>query len=220
MDAYFLEVIAGDLRFLHSEWDQEIDEDSLRISSPILRRLLVDMDLGKAWRMARHNGEPEINASSLKHIYHFAKKSRIDMKSVRLATAGGARYHGSILQGFFDIEFVLSDFHIDRIREMKPVNEILKLTPFTRSFCMIVNGTPVSRADLIKYVVNSLGGAHLGPPKRKKQLPTYRLLESIRKTHGVLGIDAVYYELLSIGQQLNQSEDIKMLLAEIDHSQI
>ena len=40
-----LEVVVSDLIFLHEEWDEEVDDHSLRRSSTVLRRLLVDNEL-------------------------------------------------------------------------------------------------------------------------------------------------------------------------------
>lgn len=48
MDIELARLVAEDLEFLLSEWNQDIDDASLRRSSPVLRSLLVDGLLSKA----------------------------------------------------------------------------------------------------------------------------------------------------------------------------
>jgi hypothetical protein len=43
-----LRVVLSDLVYLHEKWDQTIEETWLRVTSPILRRLLVEGVLQRA----------------------------------------------------------------------------------------------------------------------------------------------------------------------------
>jgi hypothetical protein len=63
-----LELLAGvksDLGFLEDEWDESIDEQSLRRSSTVLRNLLVNDALGRAWRLVGQKGQPQLEAVDL-----------------------------------------------------------------------------------------------------------------------------------------------------------
>jgi hypothetical protein len=60
----FLAAVASDLGYLADVWSQPIDEQALRRSSNVLRTLLVDNALGRAWRLVGEKGEPTVEASA------------------------------------------------------------------------------------------------------------------------------------------------------------
>lgn len=84
-----MQVVASDLKFLYEEWDEEIDDASLRRSSNVLRMLLVDGNLLRAWQAAGFGGEPKIRAHTLdSHLERFGAEN------ILFALAGGAVYKG------------------------------------------------------------------------------------------------------------------------------
>lgn len=59
-----LRIVFEDLKYLGEQWDASIEEASLRISSPVLRRLLVHGQLRRAWKATGFIKEPQIRAPS------------------------------------------------------------------------------------------------------------------------------------------------------------
>jgi hypothetical protein len=90
--AEILRIVFDDLAYLHEEWDQAITANSLRVSSPVLRRLLVDdVLLQRAWKAVGFEKSPKITAYSLKPDLQYMKEAS---RPVLLAWAGGVRVPG------------------------------------------------------------------------------------------------------------------------------
>lgn len=198
-----LAVVLSDLNFLYDEWDQDVDDDSLRRSSPVLRRFLVERQLLRAWRKAEFQGEPEVVAPALtKHL------KIIPLNTVRFATAGGAHYKTMTIASVFESDAALTEEQIKADYELGPPEINQTLTEFADSPSIIVEGTIIKRSEVIKYVSNKLGGAHYDEERDQ----TYqRLLDYAHRSYNVGGKSAVYFELLSIGQTLVKSPDIQRL---------
>jgi len=198
-----LQIVLQDLDFLHSEWDQDVSDESLRRSSPVLRRFLVEGQLLKAWHNAGLSGQPEVLAPTLNK-----RLTVSSLNAVRFAAAGGADYKGMIVALVFESDEALTQAQIKKISELGPPESKQTLTEFANSACMIVEGTPINRLELIKYVANKLGGAHYDS-KREKEYQ--RLLDHVGRTYTVAGKNGIYFELLSTGQRLVRSPDIENL---------
>jgi hypothetical protein len=77
---------------------------------------------------------------------------------------------------------------------------------------VIVEGSFVSRDDILAYVCHQTGGAHLD---MKIHSPTYALLDSLSAS--VLSDrPMVYLEVLALAQQVTHSEDWKQFREEAD----
>ncbi len=204
-----LRIVGEDLKFLEEEWDQDITDASLRITSPVLRRLLVDNLLQRAWKASGLKGQPRITCPNLEWIL-----SGISKKKTIFASAGGGKYKGVEIEGAILMNFALSEEQVaqrSRHRQGIPI-ETLTLAGFIRSPCIIAQGKEISRRLLIQYVANKLGGAHWSPARKQAQNDMlFALLDQI--SQGVILADknAVYFELLSIGQALVNSPDIQTL---------
>ena len=204
-----LQIVLEDLDFLGSEWDQDVSDESLRRSSPVLRRFLVEGQLLKSWHNVGLSGQPEVLAPSLnKHL------AVCPLNTVRYATAGGADYQGMTIALLFETDEASTPMQRQKISALGPPEIRQTLTEFTDSACVIVEGTLISRLELVKYVVNKLGGAHYDS-KREKDYQ--RLLDYVGRTRTVAGKNAVYFELLSIGQTLVKSSDIGKLRDKLRH---
>ena len=84
----------SDLVFIARDWDESVEDDSLRRSSGVLRRLLVDDQLGKAWRAAGLAKQPRVEAADLEPTID----SVSDPKKIQFAAAGGARFKNCQVQ--------------------------------------------------------------------------------------------------------------------------
>ena len=156
-----LEVVVADLVFLREEWDEEVGDHSLRRSSSVLRRLLVDNELQRAWKAAGFEKEPAIEASTLQSLI---ESSPLD--KVAFAAAGGAKYRGVELRGAVMRSYAMSQEEIQKESARGVPTATFGLRAFIEAPCVVIEGKLISRRVLIKYVANKLGGS---PSRRKKR---------------------------------------------------
>ena len=132
-------IVAADLHFLIEEWDQDVDTHSLRRTSPVLRRLLIDNDLQRAWRAIGLKKEPRIVTSSLANILSTTPK-----KKIKFAFGGGAVYRGVEIRGGLLLQTTTTASE-NRTPDSHGVPEgTLGLRAFLESDCIIVEGHSVS----------------------------------------------------------------------------
>ena len=204
-DQYIVQTVKEDLEYLIKEWTQDIDDQSLRRSSGTLRRLLVEDALGKAWRITGFKKEPLIKSFGLGDLI-----SSVGLYRITFAQAGGAKLKGVQVATLFEIKGPQTyNKHCDTI----PIE--YRLSQFVESICMVIDGQSIRRREIINYVSNKLGGVHtdtqrdMSKTSRKNQKEkVYILLDSIFKSWVIIDKNAVFYELLSIGQSLISSKDI------------
>jgi len=211
--ADILRVVSDDLAYLHGTWDQTIEENSLRVTSPILRRLLVEGVLQRGWKAAGFEKEPRITAFSLaRDMSYVERTSRV----IDLAWAGGAKVKGMQLSNFISFNDYASDEDAKALSAMGVSEETLGLRAFTEAPSIIVRGEVIPRRVVIKYIVNTQGGAHVGLDKRvsEDERRHYRRLDEAKNSQGGQ-YPVPYFELLSIGQALVRSEDITRLREKI-----
>jgi hypothetical protein len=195
-------IVASDLQYLRDDWNEQIDDDSLRRSSSVLRRLLVENELQRAWKEAGFPKEPRIVAMSLAYEPRSA-----DL--VIVASAGGAKYRGKRMSGLFVTKGQLTQEEINKLHAKRPAEKSCGLRAFIDGPCALIQGALVPRRVLVKYVANKLGGAHFDPKRdHSPDGKLFRRLDSVG-TIKLLGKPFVYYELLSIGQALARSDDIR-----------
>ena len=211
--ADILRVVSDDLAYLHGTWDQTIEENSLCVTSPILRRLLVEGVLQRGWKAAGFEKEPRITAFSLaRDMSYVERTSRV----IDLAWAGGAKVKGMQLSNFISFNDYASDEDAKALSAMGVSEETLGLRAFTEAPSIIVRGEVIPRRVVIKYIVNTQGGAHVGLDKRvsEDERRHYRRLDEAKNSQGGQ-YPVPYFELLSIGQALVRSEDITRLREKI-----
>lgn len=219
IDIKLLETVNEDLTYLSSKWNQDIDDASLRIASPILRRLLIDGMLGKAAGIL--NMQIRIMAPMT-----CAEKSFENINEVGFYQYGGAKYKGTIVQSFTIYKKALSKQEVAKInQDSKNVCDKscpIKISTYMKQTSFIISGISINREEVIKYVVNKLGGAHYDNERKtidKKTKITlehkYSLMDGVRDRLSLVEKNAIYYELLSIGQRIINSRDVHKLRKEI-----
>jgi hypothetical protein len=202
----FLKTVAEDLRFLYKEWDQDVETASLRRSSTLLRRLLVQGELKRAWKLAGFSSEPRIVASTVRSVLDLIPKPRIIF-----ASAGGAHYKGVEVCGMF-VVVEMTDDEKANLEARGPGDKELSLKDFIASPCLVVEGETVSRHMLVKYIANTQGGAHFDPRRDDThEGALFRKLDTAAKLFHVSDKSGVYFELLSVGQALVRADDIRLL---------
>jgi hypothetical protein len=206
-DGELLAIVKSDLAFLEDEWDQSIDEQSLRRSSTVLRNLLVYDGFGKAWRLAGERAQPQVEAVDLSHAL-----AGLDVHKVAFATAGGALSGGVEVAAALVYPNAMSPELISE-RAAKgpgPPRRKYRLSEFLASPAVVVDGVLVNRRNVIQYIANKRGGAHFDM-SRKKDEEAYRLLDKVMNAFQVAEHRSVFFELLAIGQAVAQSPDAKHL---------
>lgn len=189
---------AEDLRFLAEDWDQDIDEHSLRRSSPILRRLLVEGVLQRAWNGAGFSRAPTIEALTLRALLQ-----TYTQQEMILAAAGGAFHHG----GFMGRTLVGPRDPDDP----PPIpREAMTLNQFIEDPCLVILGEKILRRQLIQYVANKLGGVHHDEKRTSEPKDqTYTLLDWAAEKAEFVELRMPYFALLATGQALIWSADIR-----------
>lgn len=82
------------------------------------------------------------------------------------------------------------------------------LRSYLNSCGLLVYGTRVKRRDVVAYVANKLGGAHFDPERTRKSEKAYVLIDGSFSTFRIQEKNAIYFEILSIGQLVCASPDV------------
>lgn len=81
-DFEFARTVDEDLSYLMDEWVPKLDRAELRRTSPILRRLLVQGDYHRAWRLLELPGEPSVSAPTIDAMLGTIDRSLIQIALV------------------------------------------------------------------------------------------------------------------------------------------
>jgi hypothetical protein len=205
-DKYVVNIVYEDLKDLKKELSWDLSDDLLRKCSAVLRRLLVEGKYGQAWRILGLEKQPSIKALNLEESIKGIPIAEIDFTQ-----AGGAINKGMRVMAAFKTKKMLTPLQIKEQGTRDPRSLIMGfwLSDFLKSPCIIIDGNSISRSDLIKYVANKLGGVHIDPRRdiSKEKDKIYVILDQYRSQVQLAGKNAIYYELLSIGQSLIDSEN-------------
>jgi hypothetical protein len=206
-DREFVELTLADLRHLAKETDPTCGDDQLRRVSVQLRNLLIYDWLGRSWRLLQMEPKsPNIIAVRLRTEglgqNDFAVAGSGDVAGMAV---GNARV---TLGRSLSPEEIKARYEREKDEGAHP----FKLADYKRSCAVYVRGQKVSREQLVQYVANKKGGAHLDH-KRQKDEQAYVALDTAIESGFWFGAsqpgkNAVYLELLSIGQNLTSSPDI------------
>jgi len=215
MDMELARVVAEDLEYLFAEWNQDIDDASLRRNSLVLRKLLIE---GLLSRVAH-----EVDKQVLVMTPAIGRLiTDAELRECRFFQAGGALYKGTIVQSISMISRAKTEAEIkasyERSKESIEKDYPVKLNVFLKQTSLVVDGVLINREVVIKYVANKLGGAHYDKSREDTKAggnisleQKYELLDKVRSDVTVADKNAIYYELLSIGQRLVNSGDIHQL---------
>ncbi len=213
-----IEVVYEDLAYLRDVAGPECDDHQLRRISVQMRHLINDDRLIQAWKLlAMEPKQPVIVAPRLRHK---------DLDANAIAVAGGGQVGGvnigiaKIMPGRAMTEKELKELHE---KERGDIEFPWSLSDYKQSCGIFIQGKAIQRRQVVAFVANKKGGAHLDT-SRKKDEEAYRCLDEAIKSgllfggraasgqYPVKGKDPVYLELLSIAQQVTASTDIGRLM--------
>lgn len=233
--------VLEDLNRLWNEWwleqPDKLTEGHLRRGSTTLWLLLVDGLLGKAWRHYGFERQPMLIGPDIVAIAQ-AKGLRLDLAAGCIA--GGGRQNGIDLSfiGAFRVDnpstgaladaeegFAVCVTSIARIASPAPppydletiVEKNWNLSSYLESAGGIRKGQIITRREVIKYFRNYKGAAHhdLLAGRKKADKDTYELIDDLEGHVRADVREGLYFELLSIGQSVARSPDIRMLAEKI-----
>jgi hypothetical protein len=214
-DATLLAVLKN-LSYLRDKWDNSIEAESVRVNSILLRFLLVDNQIQKAWKaVGLQQKQPSITAFTLDaHLQYMRSKSH----AVAVGWVGGAKVRGigQISQVLISGEY-LPDEEAKEFSAITTLEETVTLQRFIEAPSVIVLNEVIPRRVVIKYVANTMGVAHVGKGSKKITDPErhqYRRLDQTM-SFGNGQYPVPLFEILSIGQTLARADDMTLLCERI-----
>lgn len=198
----FITAAADDLIVLREQWGENVTNRTLRATSAMLRRLIVDDHLIRALKHVNPQGSPRVSVPDLERSL-----AHVDTTKIVFATFGRAKVKGGDMSGFFAASYALSPDVIAKIGGDPRFPIDLTLPEFKDATGMIVRGRRIPNRQIIQYVANKLGGAHFDPKRIGTDGEIMSLLDETTH-HELLGKPAVYFQLLSIGQALTNNREL------------
>lgn len=211
-----LELVKDDLIFLREKWDNEITDSSLRRSSNVLRNLITYDLIGKAARKLSLDYFVESSSIERKRIFEL-----FEPENITLYAAGGAKYGSLTIQNSFMFKGILTPDKIKDLMEIQhPEKAIrrIKLESYKSLPSLIIDGELISKNDLIQYIANKKGGTHLDHKRNNNARDSrYILIDNIFNKYEIAEKKIAYYELLSIGQEIANSDYTNELIYIIEN---
>lgn len=199
----FLRVVLADLEYLASRWSAGgISDDEVRRNSTVLRRLLVDDDLLKAWVEVVGKVPYSVSAMGLE------RPKSATVRRAEYVTVSGVTQPGSQV---FQAQVVRGPVDKGPYPVVVVQARPMKLRKFVEGFCVVIDDVFVRRREVVQFVANKAGGAHYDSDKK---MPNQKAVESMA-SYEVMGRGAVYYEMLGIVQALVSAPDTTRLVAEL-----
>lgn len=215
IDTELIAIVSEDLNYLTDEWNQDIDDASLRRASPALRSLLIEGQLLKVVNILNETVNimaPEIS----KH------EEELSDPSIVFYQSGGANYKGMKVQFMKQLNRAMSSEEIkesyEKQKDLIDQSYSVKLSKFMKQTSFMINGVKINREEVIKYIANKRGGAHYDRSRKTERTGSkgdlekkFTLLDGIHDGLVMADKNSVYYELLSIGQRLIGSHDVQRI---------
>lgn len=165
--------------------------------------------------------EPRVNSAELSSYLQGIPRDRI-----MLAQHGGANHNGvqvmaiAAVQGAMTPEEVKAQHELGKahMEDTQPCG----VSEYMSRVCVLIRGSvagappmAATRRQLVKYVANKLGGAHHDTsrsPQNQAERVYIALDALVENDARVADLEAVYFELLSIGQAIAHSDDAKQFI--------
>jgi len=167
----------------------------------------------RAWRLAGVGGKPTVLAPRVEFFLNHPQRGRI-----QLLVAGGGEYAGA----FCALALMnAGNTPLQLAQATNPMEHPFHFREFCRSASIVLDHIVVRRAEVVSYVANKLGGAHFDAKRSGKLANKFKALDqqadrlAVSAVPAVKQKNAVFFELLSIGQLVARSEATSSLLAAV-----
>ncbi len=195
-------VVREDVRYLLTRWpDGDVGDDEIRRSSAVLRRLFTYRELIKVW-VTVVGKRDFIVPSSYIRVLDINRLNEVDFSTSSPAQNVGMKIfsvtvHNKIQNGPGPIYIESED---------APLNRYLN-----QPAC-VIDGTLITRNEIVQFVANKLGGAHYDEGRQKPQEHSVDAMSQ----YMIGNRPALIHEMLSCGQVLAASTSTKELLRALD----
>jgi hypothetical protein len=231
---------AEDIEWLRDTWWHGKDlltEPELRRGSAVLRRLLVDGEILKAWRNHGFEGHPTVIAPDGAAL---AVEHGVRLEDAASLVVGGGRLNGidAAMIGAFrvfnpatgqgpDAESGFAVLVTSILRDASGpappgplfymVERAWRLADYLAAPGAVRRGEVISRHLVVQFFANYAGGAHLDRISAviRNKTAQYELVAELERRVNADTMDGLYFELLSIGQAIGRSSDMHRLAAAI-----
>jgi hypothetical protein len=232
--------IAEDIDWLRDVWwqgDGHLKEPDLRRGSVVLRRLIVDGEIVKAWRSHGFQGQPTVTAPDGAAL---ASEHNVRLEHAASLIVGGGRLNGidAAMIGAFRVfnpatgqgpdaesgfAVLVTSILRDASSSAPPgtltdkVERAWRLTDYLSAPGAVRRGQIISRQLVIQFFANYAGGAHLDRISAviRNKTARYELVAELERRLNADTLDGLHFELLSIGQAVGRSNDMHQLAAAI-----
>lgn len=174
-------VALSDLRFIERECSPDCDDHALRRISVQLRGLLIQDILANAWRLLELPQSPTIIAPRLQTD---------ELTNDAISVAGGGNIGGISIGGFsfstLDPRMTPAEHQAKLLRSHEDLQHPFSLSDFKNSCAVYFKGVKVSRQQVIAYVANKKGGAHLDS-RRREDDGAYKALDAFAESGFTFG---------------------------------
>ena len=199
-----LKNLYDDITFIQEEWSGgNVSEQTLRRNATLLRRFIHYRELLEAWKTVIGRERYALRGLTLERLLGIS-----DFRGITFAAVGGAQRPGMQVAAPQVYNRVLTQQEIQaQVKLGPPIPVDMSFQQFVEGACIVVEGTPISRRNLVKYVANKLGDAHYDPKRDKRW---QRLLDQAQQ-FSITDMNAIYHEMLSIAQVIASSPDTARL---------
>lgn len=215
-DIDLVTVVAEDLRYLARPTQDQPTRTDVRLIATVLRRLLLHGDYGRAWRLMGNTGEPSLRARDPEPMM----RSVPNPMWIHYVYAGGYSFGGANHQGLGMVVVPASEqagreaFGVnswDDIQLHHSVTRTYNLSAYLGSTCIQIATNKIKRGELLRYVANKLGGAHLDRKRSKARDQELSVLLD-RGQLCVAGLPGPYFEVLTMAWDLARSDHAHQLV--------
>lgn len=181
-------------------WSDAPPPENIRQGSLLLRRLLLDRELVRAWQGAGFEREPQIVAVDLPATVAAQGPGRPEF-----ALAGSVRYTGVNGEG-------VPVWKPGESRS-RPLVRAYPLSQYLESPSIFLGRATIARREVVKYVAHGHGATPAGSAKGRKQEQEFAgYMARLEAKANAYRSGAMHLELFSIGQALAQTPDVHKLL--------
>lgn len=193
-----------DLLYLKRSWYNELDRSELRRGSAILRRLFIEDEYGKLWRILGFGKQPTVICVDLDSVLPL-----FDPTKMVFAFASGLRLSGIQYSPILIHEGDECTAYNEQVAENSIVS--MTISKYLDSTAVFFDNKKISRRECVQFCANKLGGVHL-EKLGEKLSDEFQALKKLENRMFINFVDAFMREIQCIGQAIVNSNDCNRVI--------